>query len=182
MAAGDAVPRNRPGDEARRVAKLEQNLQEAVSALQSQAVVLASLLVPGTATSSATNVGIPVAVAGDGAPALTVTSTVPPGMTRLLLDMTGWASAVNGTTGAEPLSIQCRVTDAVGNVTTSAKQTTTVPAGTSEQVSGGLRLLMVNLNPGDVLTHQLLVFTAGTAWPANAATVLDLQATLLWLA
>ncbi|MGZ4587268.1 MAG: hypothetical protein ACXVX9_05655 [Mycobacteriaceae bacterium] len=110
-----------------------------------------------------------------------VTNTVPAGMTKMASFVTGGVTAVNSTASLDYL--QCRVGIIDPNSVNYAGNTQYQPVSGSNgsgQVSASKYGLLTGLSGGQHVTHYISVWSASANWAANASSIADVQAIILW--
>lgn len=122
-----------------------------------------------------------VATTGASSVLLSVTNTVPAGMTKMASFVTSNVTAINSTASLDYLQSRVGITSPGG--TSYAGNSGYAPVGASggsQQVSASKYGILTGLAGGQTVTHYLNVWSSSANWAANASNIADLQALILW--
>lgn len=141
------------------------------------AAALAARCMPGAV--SLTSTGFPVATTpGDGTGgtvALTATVEVPPPITGCVIDLTARVHAINGSGAGDFLLTRVEVDQVRGTALP-----VQVASGSAGRNDAALTAVLEGLSEGSLVPVRVWVASTGGAWPAAAASTVDLQGSLGW--
>lgn len=122
-----------------------------------------------------------VTTTGSTSVLISVTNTVPAGMTKMASFVSGNVTAVNSTASLDYLQSRVGITGPTGtNYAGNSGFAPVAASGGSQQVSASKYGILSGLSGGQTVTHYMNVWASTASWAANTSNVADLQAIILW--